>query len=179
MRWNQDPFKRALDFAAQVHGPQQLPGSHAPYVVHLVKVATEIACVADGSFDTDLALGCALLHDSIEDAQVSHGTLQELFGPAVADGVQALTKNERLPKEDRMADSLARIRQQPREVWMVKLADRITNLEPPPAHWSQEKRRYYVQEAREILAALADAHAGLAARLALKIDAYAAQLDRA
>ena len=32
-------------------------------------------------------------------------------------------------------DYLIRIKQQLREIWMVKLADRITNLQPPPDHW--------------------------------------------
>jgi guanosine-3',5'-bis(diphosphate) 3'-pyrophosphohydrolase len=177
MRWDQDLFKRALDFAAQAHGAQQVPGSGVPYVVHLAKVATELACVADGSFDADLALTCALLHDCMEDAHVTHAALRERFGPAVADGVQALTKDGALPKAERMAESLARIRTQPREVWMVKLADRITNLEPPPAHWTHEKRSKYVAEARAILEALSAAHDGLAQRLRAKVEAYARALE--
>jgi hypothetical protein len=39
--WNQDEFKRALDFAARAHGEQKVPGSGFPYLVHLTKVATE------------------------------------------------------------------------------------------------------------------------------------------
>lgn len=176
MRWDQDHFKRALDFAAAAHGPQQVPGSGAPYVVHLVKVATELGCIADGSFDADFALSCALLHDCMEDAGVTHEALRDRFGLAVADGVRALTKNDALPKPERMADSLARIRTQPREVWMVKLADRITNMEPPPADWTLAKRQAYVHEARTIHEALAVAHEGLAGRLRQKIDAYARAL---
>lgn len=42
-------------------------------------------------------------------------------------------------KKLQMQDSLRRIKSQPREVWMVKMADRITNLQPPPGHWSEEK----------------------------------------
>jgi (p)ppGpp synthase/HD superfamily hydrolase len=172
MSWNQDLFKRALDFAAVAHGEQKVPGKPYSYVVHLVKVATEVLCVADGSFDVDLALQCALLHDSVEDAGVKVETLRAEFGERVAAGVQALTKDEAVPKAGRMADSLRRIRLQPREVWMVKLADRITNLEPAPAHWSAEKKEQYRAEAREIHGALSGGHAGLAARLREKIAAY-------
>jgi guanosine-3',5'-bis(diphosphate) 3'-pyrophosphohydrolase len=172
MHWDQDLFLRALDFAAKAHGPQQVPGSGAPYVVHLTKVASEIAHVADGSFDADLALTCALLHDCIEDAGVTSEAISEHFGEAVATGVSALTKDDSLPKSDRMLDSLDRIRRAPREVWMVKLADRITNLEPPPPHWTKAKQQAYVAEARLIHAHLAEAHAGLGARLQSKIVAY-------
>jgi (p)ppGpp synthase/HD superfamily hydrolase len=56
---------------------------------------------------------------------------------------------------------------------MVKLADRITNLEPAPAHWPPEKRVAYRAEAEAIVAALGEAHAGLAARIREKIATYA------
>lgn len=71
-----------------------------------------------------------------------------------------------------MADSLARIRQQPLAVSMVKLADRITNLQPPPAHWDAAKIADYRAEAGTILEALDDADGWLAARLRGKIEGY-------
>ncbi len=172
MIWNQDLFKRTLDFAASAHGSQAVPGSGFPYVVHLVKVATEVLHAADGRFDVDFAMQCALLHDSVEDASVAVASLREEFGARVADGVSALTKDDRVPKAERMADSLRRIRAQPREVWLVKLADRITNLEPAPAHWSAEKRSAYLVEAKVIHDALGEAHAGLAARIREKMASY-------
>lgn len=178
--WNADLFARALDFAATAHGEQKVPGTGHPYTTHVTKVAMEVlrACAGDASLDVDLACTCALLHDCVEDAGVTRAQLAEAFGEAVAAGVAALTKDEAVPKEGRMADSLARIRAQPREVWLVKLADRITNLEAPPYYWTQDKRRAYREEAKAIHAALAEAHAGLAARLQQRIDAYAAYLTQ-
>lgn len=172
--WNADQFARALDFAAKAHGDQKVPGTGFPYTTHVTKVAMEVlrACAGDASFDADLACTCALLHDCVEDAGVTRAQLAAEFGEAVAAGVQALTKDEAVPKAQRMADSLGRIRAQPREVWLVKLADRITNLEAPPHYWSREKRLAYREEARAIHAALAEAHAGLAARLTQRIEAY-------
>lgn len=174
--WNQDTYKRALDFAAKAHGDQKVPGSGFPYVVHLSKVAMETlaACVVEPDVDADLAVTCALLHDCIEDAGVTYEQMEAHFGARVADGVRALTKDESLPKSARMEDSLSRIRQQPREIWMVKLADRITNLEPPPSHWTLEKRRAYLAEATQILERLRGASALLERRLAEKMAAYEA-----
>lgn len=172
MSWDQDLFKRTLDFAAKAHGTQQVPGSGFPYVVHLVKVATEVLRVADGSFEVDFAMQCALLHDSVEDAGVDVELLRREFGARVADGVSALTKDESVAKPERMADCLRRIRAQPREVWLVKLADRITNLEPAPAHWGAEKRAAYLAEAKVICEALGEADAGLAKRMREKIASY-------
>lgn len=168
--WDADLYKRGLDFAAKAHGDQRVPGSGAPYVVHLAKVAMEVLCAPEG--DVDLAMCCALLHDSMEDAGVTHERIAAEFGVDVAAGVEALTKNEQLPKAERMADSLKRIRLQPREVWRVKLADRITNLEPAPPSWSVEKQRAYLAEAQQILDALGEASRPLAARLRAKMRDY-------
>lgn len=96
------------------------------------------------------------------------------FGARVADGVEALTKTGSGPKADQMRDSLRRIRAQPREVWLVKLADRITNLEPPPADWPLEKRCRYLEEAKEILAELGSASAALSGRFEQKLAEYRA-----
>jgi (p)ppGpp synthase/HD superfamily hydrolase len=71
-----------------------------------------------------------------------------------------------------MADSLHRIRQQPYEIWLVKLADRITNLTEPPHYWSREKKEKYLQEARQIHKALHEASPYLSQRLLEKIAAY-------
>jgi hypothetical protein len=54
----------------------------------------------------------------------------------------------------------------------VKLADRITNLEPPPPHWTLEKRRGYLQEAKVILEALGDASPSLRRRFEQKVVEY-------
>ena len=172
--WCQDLYARALDFAARVHGDQSVPGTGHSYVTHLAKVAMEVtaACVADPTLDADLAIACALLHDSIEDAGVSRAEIEAEFGAEVASGVAALSKDPSKPKDEQMRDSLERIRAMPREVWVVKLADRITNLAPPPPSWTIERRKRYRAEAAEILERLRGASALLERRIEGKIAAY-------
>ncbi len=161
-------------YAAEVHDGQCWPGSGLPYLTHLGQVALLLlqAHQQQAVPDVDLAVCCAILHDSIEDRQVTHAELAGRFGLAVADGVLALSKTPELDKAAAMADSLARIRQQPAAVWCVKLADRIANLQPPPAHWSREKCLAYQAEARQILAALGEAHPLLAEWLGRAISEY-------
>jgi (p)ppGpp synthase/HD superfamily hydrolase len=98
--------------------------------------------------------------------------VETTFGSSVAQGVLALTKNESLPKEQRMRDSLERIKQQPHEVWLVKLADRIANLAPPPHYWNKDKIKRYREEAIEIHQMLHGASVCLSQRLGSKIDEY-------
>lgn len=83
-----------------------------------------------------------------------------------------MTKDGTLPKSEAMADSLRRIRMQPKEVWAVKLADRIANLGPPPSFWKADKVAAYRAEAQTILQALGESHELLATRLAKRIADY-------
>ena len=148
--WSQDQYIKVYIFAAKAHEKknQKVPGTNLPYIVHINLVSMEImaALTVEHNLDGDLAVQCALLHDTIEDAGVSYTELKDEFGMEVADGVQALTKNGDLKKEDRMKDSIERIKQQPNEIWMVKMADRITNLQPPPKDWDNEKKIKYLEK---------------------------------
>ena len=175
--WSQEHYLKAWNFASAIHNSQKLPGSELPYINHIGLVAMEAAAaIAAGNSiqNPDLLVQCALLHDAIEDTETTYEDIKNKFGEAVADGVLALTKNEKLPsKLEQMQDSLQRINQQPAEVWMVKLCDRITNLQPPPHYWTKEKIARYRNEASLILEQLGEANEFLAKRLAQKIKDYA------
>ncbi len=184
--WSPDVYIRAYRYAAAAHWnsntKQLVPGTGLPYLMHFSMVAMEVIAALEkkAGLDGDLAIQCALLHDTIEDTDTTYDQLVETFGLAVADGVLALTKDESLgaglPKDQRkerqMVDSLEKISRQPREVWMVKMADRITNLQPPPKHWTPEKINRYREEAYQIHQALMGANPCLADRLQEKIDHY-------
>jgi (p)ppGpp synthase/HD superfamily hydrolase len=174
MRWSHESWEKAFGFAAQAHGSQLTPDGY-PYIYHIGLVAFELLSGLgdDSGVDADFALQCALLHDVLEDTDVTYEDLTREFGRRVADGVLALTKNSQLEKGNRMADSLARIVAQPREVWMVKLADRISNMRKPPSSWTNEKITAYLDEARMIHQALGSADASLSVRLMKKIEEYA------
>ncbi len=180
MPWNQDEYVRAYRFAARAHTDQFVKGTRdLPYIFHVGVVAMEViaALHVERELDGNLAVPCALLHDVIEDTRESTApvTFEEVrtrFGERVATGVPALTKDNSLDKPLRMTDCLRRIRQQPPEVWMAKLADRITNLQGVPRGWHARKIASYRQEAIQIHDALAPASPFLAQRLMTKIEAY-------
>jgi (p)ppGpp synthase/HD superfamily hydrolase len=145
------------------------------YINHIASVAFEVsnALQYTDSMDGDLAIKCALLHDTLEDTGFTVAELTQLYGEKVAAGVQALTKNNNLPKEERMIDSILRIQQQPREIWAVKMADRICNLYAPPYYWNEAKKASYREEAMVIYTHLSSGNEYLAKRLLDKISAYA------
>lgn len=172
----QDIYQNTIKFAAQKHTEinQTIPGTNLPYIVHLSNVAMEILVASGQSepFNTEFAVQLALLHDVLEDTDATFEELSERFGKDVAEGVLALTKDADLPKDQRMADSLEKIMQQPKEVWAVKLADRITNLQKPPHFWTAEKIEKYRQEATMILNKLCGGNTYLEHRLKRKIEEY-------
>lgn len=179
--WSPDAWQEAWHFAAEAHHGQLFPGSQLPYAVHVATVAAEVGYaiarrlqIGQPVAQPDLAIQVALLHDVVEDTAVKLEQLRARFGDAVAEGVSAVSKDPAVgDKQAQMRDSLARIRTQPPEVWMVKLADRITNLQAPPHYWTPEKIRAYRAEAVEIHAQLGAACDVLGPRLLDKIAAYA------
>jgi len=179
MNWNPEIYLKAWHFASQMHSGQTYggsePGLKIEYINHIGSVATEIihAIGHQYQYDVVLAIQCALLHDTLEDTAATYEQIVDLFGHSTAEGVLALTKDKSLPnKNEQMKDSLFRIRQQPQEVWMVKMADRITNLYHPPHYWKPAKIETYREEAVLIYDELKEAHNGLAQRLIEKIEAY-------
>ncbi len=180
--WSADAYAAAWSFAAKAHQGDFVTDTELPYIVHVGNVAMEVmtaVAIRGGIEQPNLAVQCALLHDVVEDTTVELDLLRSRFGDLVADGVAALTKDSRLGgKAEMMRDSLERIGEQPHAVWMVKLADRITNLQPPPGSWGQDKVTRYREEAWTIHTALASACPVLGPRLAEKIAAYPPPHDR-
>ena len=172
----QSIYQETIKFAAAKHleKDQKVPGTELPYVVHLSNVTMEILIAGQQTenFNLDFAIRVSLLHDTIEDTNTSFSELEEKFGIEVANSVLALTKNKELPKTDQMKDCLLRIKKLSKEVLAVKMADRITNLQPPPPTWDNEKKRKYHREAQIILDELAEGNLFLADRMREMILEY-------
>jgi (p)ppGpp synthase/HD superfamily hydrolase len=178
--WDQGKYLKAWNFASIHHSGQKYGGHrqdlYIDYLTHVGMVSMEIIWAlqnSNESYDADLAIQCAILHDTIEDTKITYSEILEEFGKKVADGVNALSKNSELEsKEQQMKDSLSRIKSQPLEIWMVKMADRISNLYTAPFYWDNEKILKYRFEALMIHDALSGANQSLALRLKEKINAY-------
>lgn len=171
--FDQESYLKAWNFASYAHKNQSFINNELPYLTHIGYVVMEVIAVAGTIKEIDLAISCAILHDTIEDTEVTYDDIASAFSKEIANGVMALTKNETLPsKQEQMIDSLKRTKQEGQSVWAVKLADRISNLKQPPRHWNQIKIKYYREEAKLILDNLKDANTPLAMRLEKKIEAY-------
>jgi len=141
----------AIEFAQVSHGDQVRP-TGVPYIEHLLE-ALEALVVGAGVTDPDV-LSAAVLHDIVEDTPVSAGELADRFGPRVAELVGWVTVPEAGPGEDR-ADvktaSLARLAGAPRDARLVKLADRLSNVQTLRNLNPDRQRAYYAQTVRYIV----------------------------
>jgi guanosine-3',5'-bis(diphosphate) 3'-pyrophosphohydrolase len=167
-------YQTTITFAAQKHNGQTIPNTNLPYLLHLSNVAMEIIFAAQHTphFNVQLALPVALLHDTLEDTNTTEQELTQHFGQDISNAVKALTKSKTDSKEEAMQNSLNKIKQLSKEVWSVKLADRITNLQAPPSNWNKEKIGKYYLQAIEILTQLKGANHYLETRLATQIELY-------
>ena len=126
----QEHYQAAMKFAGEAHAFQEVPGTKdANYLLHVSNVAMEVlvAHAAEPTFDLALAVQMAALHDTVEDTKTTIEDISKTFGPHVAEGVAALTKNKsESSNENVLADSLTRIKNTSGpEAAIVKLADRV------------------------------------------------------
>lgn len=76
-RWSQDVYIKAYRFAAEAHWnrskKQHVPGTDIPYLMHFSMVAMEVipALEKETGLNGNLAVQCALLHDTIEDTDTT------------------------------------------------------------------------------------------------------------
>lgn len=177
--WSIDDIQNIWQLVSKLHDGQKYGGGNegerVEYINHIGSVVFEVlnATKFTENMNSDLAVKCAMLHDTIEDTVFDYEKVHQLFGDQVAKGVMALTKNDKIVGSlEKMRDSLSRIKQQPIEVWAVKMADRICNLYEPPYYWDDEKKLKYIEEAEIIFDELKDANQYLAERLKTKIKEY-------
>ncbi|MBZ4035095.1 HD domain-containing protein [Flavobacterium sp. 17A] len=182
--WSIDEIQNIWQLVSKLHDGQKYGGGNegerVEYINHIGSVVFEVlnAVRLTENMDSDLAVKCAMLHDTIEDTTFDFEKASDLFGNQVAKGVLSLTKNDEIKDSfEKMVDSLKRIKQQPIEIWAVKMADRICNLYEPPYYWDDEKKLKYIEEAEVIYSELKDGNEYLAERLKKKIKEYHRFLD--
>ena len=116
----------AAAFAARAHRHQLRKDRETPYVSHVFRVCLVVRHVF--GFDEPEMLAAALLHDTIEDTATDCDDVVERFGPVVASWVAALTKDMRLPHEEREAEYVAALSAAPWQVKVCKMGDIYDNL---------------------------------------------------
>lgn len=147
-------LERAFESAGRAHSKQRRK-SGEPYFVHPVRVATMLAQL--GLDATSIAAG--LLHDAVEDSELTVFDVHEAFGREVAsivDGVTKLGKVPYLSRQEQQAESFRKMLLAMSEdirVLLVKLIDRLDNMRTL-GHMPAEKQHRISTETMQIYAPL-------------------------
>ena len=118
---------QALNFAAKAHLGQtrKKTDPELPYIIHPVAVALLVQ-KAGGDDETIMA---SLLHDVIEDCEVTKEEIEKIFGLRVAEMVDDVTEQDTsLPWEERKRLAREHIKHMGHDSQLVKAADIIHNL---------------------------------------------------
>jgi len=151
-----DLLKHAYVVARDAHDGQ-MRSSGDPYITHPVAVAINLAKM---HLDHE-TLMAALLHDVIEDTEVTKDELAELFGHTVAELVEGVSKLDKLKfdnKEEMQAENFRKMvlaMVQDIRVILIKLADRTHNMRTLGS-LRPDKRRRIARETLEIYAPIAN-----------------------
>jgi len=145
----------AYELARAAHREQSRLSGEG-YINHPIAVAR---IVADIGLD-EVSIAAALLHDAVEDTEVTLGDVESRFGAEIASLVDGLTKLERIQFDSREAQQAATMRKmlvaiaKDLRVLVIKLADRLHNMRTV-ASAPVEKQRRVAQETLDIYAPLA------------------------
>lgn len=148
--------KKAYRYSAKAHQKQKRY-SGEPYTSHLLEVAK---ILADLELDM-ITIAAGILHDVIEDTDISLSTIKEEFSEEIAMLVNGVTKLSRISfktREERQAENFRKMFLAMAEdvrVILIKLADRLNNMRTlqyiPPY-----KRLKVAQETLEIYVPIAN-----------------------
>lgn len=154
---NSPEILKAFEFAKNAHN-DQVRDSGEPYIIHPVAAAT---ILTDYGLDEPAIIAC-LLHDVVEDAQVTYKQIRDTFGKEVEEMVKGVTKIGSVKKyvsaEQQDIESLRRmfvIMAKDIRVVLIKLADRLHNMRTLN-YLSPARQKKIATETKEIYVPLAD-----------------------
>ncbi|MBV8335637.1 MAG: bifunctional (p)ppGpp synthetase/guanosine-3',5'-bis(diphosphate) 3'-pyrophosphohydrolase, partial [Alphaproteobacteria bacterium] len=150
-------LNRAYVYSMKAHGTQ-LRDSGDPYFSHPVEVAGIL-----GQMKLDTAsIVTGLLHDTVEDTIATLDDIERVFGPEIArlvDGVTKLSRIELQSDQTKQAENFRKLvlaMSEDIRVLLVKLADRLHNMQTLRFIKSDERRRRIARETMDIYAPLAE-----------------------
>ncbi len=144
------PVHEAMALAAELHAGQVRKGARRePSIAHALRAALILREVAEQRAAPILC--AALLHDTVEDAGVDLGEIEDRFGAQVGDLVRALTYPALRAGETRLQRNLRyfeSLRWEGRDAQIAKSADRLDNVLTMEGVFEPARAREYLQESR-------------------------------
>lgn len=120
-------FDKAVKLAVEAHSGTERRCKGYPYIIHPMEAAAIVATMTN---DQEM-LAAAILHDVVEDTDVTLGQIRELFGDRVATLVQHETapSDKNLTWRERKAIQLQQLAAAPLDSKIVALGDKLSNMQ--------------------------------------------------
>lgn len=119
-------FDKAVVFATQAHSGTERRGKAYPYIIHPMEAVSIVATITN---DPEM-LAATILHDTVEDTDVTIEQIRELFGNRVADLVQHETAplDDSLTWHEKKAQQIKQLAKAPYDSKVVALGDKLSNM---------------------------------------------------
>lgn len=154
-------IEKAIVFAAVAHDGQKRKSSHIPYITH--PYAVGMLLLKENCSEETVAAG--ILHDTLEDTDVTYEEIEKEFGEKVAKLVLAVSEPDKsLPWEKRKEQTIRKLKQAGLEEVQIIAADKLHNLRSIRYElekngeevWNRfnrgkEKQRWYYTKMMEVL----------------------------
>ena len=163
-------IEKAIQFATEAHEGQIRKYTGEPYIVHPLAVMETVSTVEH----TDEMLMAAVLHDTVEDCDVTLDDIVSHFGPIVADLVEQLTDIS-VPEDGNRAFRKAMDRdhsaQASAQGMTIKIADLLDNTKSITEH-DEHFAKVYMKEKALLLQVLDKADKILLEKAQKKVDKW-------
>ena len=139
---DEERIRQAYELADRLH-KDQLRDSGEPYIMHPMAVASILASLHMD--DTTIMAG--LMHDVVEDTEMTLDDIRELYGPEMVlllDGVTKLSKLAFRSKQERQVENLRKMflaMSKDIRIIIIKLADRLHNMRTLASHHSELRKK--------------------------------------
>ena len=123
-RIGKNQIEEAIEVAAEAHQGQYRKGTDTPYITH--PYAVGLILMEAGCSEAVIIAG--ILHDTVEDTDLTLAFIRERFGDAIANIVDGCSENKALRWRARKTERIEALRRASPEVCTVTCADKLHNL---------------------------------------------------
>lgn len=133
-------IEKAIAFATREHEGQFRKGTTRPYIVHPLEVGKIVASMTED----EEVISAAILHDTIEDCEgITEEVICREFNKRVAYLVGQESEDKSKTWMERKGATITHLKDAPREVQMISLADKLSNMRDIDREYPEFGERFW------------------------------------
>ena len=141
-------LKSAIKFAKKKHACMKRKDGKTPYWKHLEKVVDNLRIIG---IRRETLLCAGWLHDTIEDTDTDFDDIAEKFGIDTAEIVAEVTKDKRLPEDERERQYVRQLKNASPEACLIKFCDVWANIADLPSGYAAQGKIREQQVSKKLL----------------------------